>query len=222
MVSIHEEHAGMASAVTPVSSVSEAAVAIAVIVLAILGLVGVVPDIMMAVTAIVVGAGILLLGAQSAAEFAQMATMPVVAGGTVAATVGAAAPGGTGGITLDFLAGGTGIVLGIIALFSHFAVLAPAALIVFGCTLLLVGGTMARRRVTATGASAVAEVMAEEMSVVAGGGELMIGIAAIVLGILALIPIHAAVLTLVGLLAVGAGLLMASVGNGGLAWFMRS
>jgi hypothetical protein len=44
----------------------------------------------------------------------------------------------------------------------------------------------------------------------------MIGIAAIILGILALIPIHDIGLTLVGLLAVGASLLMTAVATGGL------
>jgi hypothetical protein len=217
MVSIHQERGELAAAITPVSSLSEAAAAIAVIVLAILGLVGVIPDIMMGITTIVVGCGILLLGAQTAAEYAQLATVT-----PIAASVGGA--GATGGITLDFLAGGTGIVLGILAIFSHLAVLAPAALIVFGGTLLLVGGVMARRRMTpmVSAESAVGDALGEEMSLVAGGAQLLIGIAAIVLGILALIPIHAVVLTLVGMLAVGAGLLTITVGNGSLLSLIRT
>lgn len=205
MVSVQQERGELSTAVMPVGSLSEAAAAVAVIVLAILGLVGVIPDILVGVITIVVGCGILLLGAQTAAaEFAHAGP----------------AAGASGGITLDFLAGGTGIVLGILGLFSHLAELAPAALIVFGCTLLLVGGTMARRRLF----SAVpAETLAEEIGAAAGGAQLLIGVAAIVLGILALVPIHALVLTLVGLLTVGAGLLVTSLGQGaGLGYFLRS
>jgi hypothetical protein len=53
------------------------------------------------------------------------------------------------------------------------------------------------------------------MAELAGGGQVLIGVAALVLGILALIPIHGEVLTLVGLLAVGASLLMSGTASSG-------
>jgi hypothetical protein len=194
-----------------VTPVSEAVAAIAVIVLAVLGLVNVVPGVMVAVATIVVGAAILLQGAGTASAYSRLIT--------VGAATGAEALGG--GITLEFLAGGAGIVLGILALFAHVATLVPAAVIVFGGSLLLSGGAMVRRASleavppTATPQERAAAMIAEQMAGVATGAQIMIGIAAIVLGILALVPIHDATLSLVGLLAIGAALLIAATATGG-------
>jgi len=211
MVTLHGEHEELAvgTAVTPVS---ESVAAIAIIVLTVLGLVDVVPGAMVAIATIVVGAAILLQGAQEVGEYSRLIT-------TGGATASMASDTWGGGVTLEFLAGGVGIVLGILALFSHTPILAPAALIVFGGTLLLIGSVAARRTpaLSETGArEQVARAIAAQMSGVASGAQIMIGIAAIVLGILALIPIHDTVLTLVGLLAVGASLLMSAVASGGL------
>ncbi len=211
MVTIPGEHRDYATAWT-ITPLSESAAALAVIVLAILGLVNIVPEIMVAVATIVVGAAILLQGAQTVGEYSHL-----VATGNTALTQS----NWGGGVTLEFLAGGAGIVLGILALFSHTPTLAPAALIVFGATLLLYGTVAARQ--TATGVPAgdtasahVAEAIAAQMTGVASGAQIMVGIAAVVLGILALIPIHDTVLTLIGLLAIGAAVLMTAVASGGL------
>jgi hypothetical protein len=215
MVSLHGEHREL-SAGTAVAPVSESAAAIAVIVLTILGLLNVVPGAMVAIATIVVGAAILLQGAQTATDFSRL----VVADSSMSA---ASATWG-GSITLEFLAGGVGIVLGILALFSQTPTLTPAALIVFGGTLLLIGSTMARVGSTASATSIrpeaapqerATDVMVAQMSGIASGAQIMIGIAAIVLGILALVPIHGAILTLIGLLAVGASLLVSTVAGGG-------
>lgn len=208
MVTVHGEHRELMSgaAVTPVS---EGAAAIAVIVLTILGLLGVATGAMIAIATIVLGAAIVLQGAQAVSEYARWL------GSDAAATVSNVG----GGLTLDFLAGGVGIVLGILALFSRTPVLAPAALIVFGGTLLLNGSLMARQTGLAMPAAPptqAVELMAAQMSNVASGAQVMIGIAAIVLGILALVPIHDAVLTLVGLLAVGVSVLVTGIASGGL------
>lgn len=214
MATIHDERRDWAVASNAVTPLSESIAAIAIIVLAVLGLLNVVPEAMMAIATIVVGVAILLQGAQTVGEYSRLI---------------AAGPGGfavsstlSGGITLEFLSGGVGIVLGILALFSHTPTLAPAALIVFGATLLLNGAIVAFRAAgprAALGASPqaqAAEAIAVQMAGVTCGAEIMIGIAGIVLGIIALMPIHAAILTLVGLLAVGAALLMAAVSTGGM------
>lgn len=214
MTTVHDERRDWAIGASAVTPLSESVAAIAVIVLAVLGMVDVVPEAMMAIATIVVGAAILLQGAQTVGEYTRL----IEAGSSALAVSGTWG----GGVTLEFLSGGVGIVLGILALFSHTPTLAPAALIVFGATLLLNGAIVARKAST-TGASAAAspqgqaaEAIAAQMAAVTSGAEMMIGIAAIVLGILALVPIHAAILTLVGLLAVGAALLVAAVSTDGM------
>jgi hypothetical protein len=214
MTTVHDERRDWAVSTNAVTPLSESIAAVAVIVLAVLGLVNVVPETMVAIATIVVGAAILLQGAQTVSEYSRL----------IAAGSGALAISSTlsGGVTLEFLSGGIGIVLGILALFSHTPTLAPAALIVFGATMLLNGAIVARgpsKPMAAAGTSPqtqAAEVIATQMATVTSGAQIMIGIAAIVLGILALVPIHATILTLVGLLAVGAGLLMAAVSTDGM------
>ena len=213
MATIHDERRDWAIAPGTATPLSESVGAIAVIVLAILGLVNVVPEAMMAIATIVVGAAILLQGAQEVGEYTRLSTS-----GQGSAVL---SNSWGGGVTLEFLSGGVGVVLGILALFSHAPTLVAAALIVFGATLLLNGAVVARRAqvIRPAGASPqnqMAEAIAAQMSTVTSGAEMMIGIAAVVLGILALIPIHAPILTLVGLLAVGAALLMAAVSTDGM------
>lgn len=211
MVTLHGEHREWATG-TAVTPLSETAAAIAVIVLAILGLLNVASNAMMAIATIIVGAAMLLQGAQVVGEYSRWAT---------SGSAGAV-PGAVGGVTLDFLAGGVGIVLGILALFAQTPTLAPAALIVFGGTLLLTGMAMGRRTLLPSAPTAVpgadaAELVATQMASVAAGAQVMLGIAGIVLGVLALVPIHGIVLTLVGLLAVGSAVLVAGIASGGVA-----
>jgi hypothetical protein len=214
MVTVHGEHHELAAgaAVTPLS---ETAAALAVIVLAVLGLLDIAPGGMVAVATIVVGAAIVLQGAQAVGEYSRW-----VAAGSPASAVSASWGGGVG---LDFLAGGVGIILGILALFKMTPELTAAALIVFGATLLLSGAVSARHNVFlgAAGQGAAsqdmpAQLVAAQMSDVASGAQVMIGIAGIVLGILALMPGHASVLTLIGLLAVGTSVLVTGLASGGM------
>jgi hypothetical protein len=222
MVTLHEHHQEWASG-TALAPVSVSAAAIAVIVLTILGLVDVVPNAMTAIATIVVGAAILLRGAQMVGEYSRLLTP--------GAAMASAPDASAGGLTLEFLAGGVGIVLGILALFSHTPTLTPAALIVFGGTLLLMGAMTAREAPT-SGATAAAtpqdqtpsdyqlKAILAQMAGVASGSQIMIGIAAMVLGILALVPMHDTILTLVGLLAVGTALLTSAVATGGAVMTM--
>jgi hypothetical protein len=217
MVTLHGEHQDIASG-TAVTPLSESAAALAVIVLAVLGLLNVTPGAMLAIATIVVGAAIVLQGAAVVAEYSRW-----LAADSPAAALSSA---WGGGVTLDFVAGCVGIILGILALFANTAVLTAAALIVFGGTLLL-GGAVTARQSIVTGLPATqlppqdqaAEMVAAQISDVASGAQVLIGIAAIVLGILAFIPAaatHGQVLTLVGLLAVGASVLVTGMSSGGL------
>jgi hypothetical protein len=192
-----------------VAPLSESIGAIAIIVLAIIGLAGTAPGLMVSIATIVIGAAILMQGANMASEYAEL---------FAAEEAGLAKPAAVGGgITLEFLAGGTGVVLGILALLTPVtAVLPAAALIVFGSTLLLSAGATARAsEFQSEGAalSANARALLRETASVASGAQIMIGISAIVLGILALVGLQTVVLTLVGQLAIGAALLVVSAGS---------
>lgn len=170
----------------PVGLFTEGAAGIAVIVLAILALVGVASPALAAIATIVIGVGLMAQGFNTAAENARL---PVAAGTEFDSEV-----------MVDCLAGGAGIVLGILALLGlDAAALLPAALIVFGGALLLSGALALRSPAAILRGSAAT-----------GGMELLMGIAATVLGILSLVMAHTAVLILVGFITLGAALLIVS------------
>lgn len=202
---IHEHRFDMVT----VAPLSETVGAIAVIVLSIIGLAGTAPGAMIAIATIVIGAAILMQGANTASEYAEMFAVE---------GAGLASPGPVGGgITLEFLAGGAGVVLGILALLTlATGVLSAAALIVFGGTLLLSAGATARASELQTEAATLsmsARALLRQTAGVASGAQIMIGLGAIVLGILALVGLHVAILILVGQLAISGALLTVSAGN---------
>lgn len=185
------ENRGIISETEPVGLLTEGAAGIAVIVLAIVGLAGVSTPSMAAIATIVIGVGLMVQGFTTAAENSRV----------VGAAGGAVMTGNdfAGEVMVDCLGGGTGVVLGILALIGVSAapMLMPAALIVFGGALLL-SGALAMRTSPAT-----------------GGMETLIGIGGLVLGILSLLIAHSAVLLLVGFIAIGAALLMVSAAFSG-------
>jgi hypothetical protein len=184
----------------PVGLLTEGAAGIAVIVLAVIALAGVSIEVLASIATIVIGAGLMVQGFNSAAEHAKAMT---VAAGTTPAV---AEP--TGDVMVDFLAGVTGVVLGILALVGvNAAHLVPAALIVFGGSLLLSGAIS----------------MGERGSAAAGGAEVLTGLAAVVLGILSLVFAAHWILVLVGFLAVGAAMLIVSASfSGGMTRFLTA
>ena len=180
----------------PVGLMTEGAAGIAVIVLAIIALAGISSAPLASIATIIIGVGLMVQGFNTAAESARL--------------VPAATPEFGGEVMVDFLAGGSGIVLGILALIGiHAAGLLEAALIVFGSSLLL-SGAMAMRGPIAASLPIDGAIASYRGSASAGGMEVLVGLAAIVLGILALVLANAAVLLLVGFIAVGAALLMVS------------
>jgi len=198
------ERRGFANEAEPVGLLTEGAAGIAVIVLAIIALAGVSVEALTSIAAIVIGVGLTVQAFNSAAEHPRMMTADAAAG-TNPAEFG-------GDVMVDSMCGLKGIVLGILALVGmSSAHLLPPALIVFGGAL-LVGGTVSMRpRTTLATSASGSEAMSVTYhgSAAAGGMEILIGLAAIVLGILALLT-GAWVLLLVGFLAVGAALLLAS------------
>ena len=199
----HVETRGFANEAEPVGLLTEGAAGIAVIVLAIIALAGVSPEALTSIAAIVIGVGLMVQAFNSAAEHSRMMTTDAV--GTHSKEFG-------GDIMVDSMCGLTGIVLGILALVGMSSEhLLPPALIVFGGALLVGGAVSMRPRTTLSTSGSASEAMSVtyQGSPAASGMEILIGFAAIVLGILALLT-GIWVLLLVGFLAVGAALLLAS------------
>jgi hypothetical protein len=193
----------------PIGLLTESAAGIAVIVLTVVALAGISSEALASIAAIVIGVGLIVQAFNSAAESTRM--MPSnTTGGQQGVTLG-------GEVMVDCLSGLTGVVLGILALVGiSGAHLLPAALIVFGGSLLLSGAISMRPRTFPLSSSGTEIQFASYQGpVAAGGAEVLIGLAAIVLGILSLIVVTAPILVLVGFLAVGAALLLVSASFAG-------
>jgi hypothetical protein len=205
MALVSGERARTAANVISMGALIEAIGGVAAIVLGILGLAGLITDTMLAVITIIIGVALVLQGMEITAEYSA-----ALANGDESAVPASR------GMTIELLVGGAGIVLGILALVAanaHFLV--PAALIVFGGSLMLAGVAGAQmfpsngaHRETAEGH--VLEVARQSRSG-AAGVQVMVGIAAIILGVLAyVLPSVAPTLLFVGLIAVGGSLLLTS------------
>lgn len=193
------------------SSFLDALAGLAVIILAILGLVGVASQTLAGITAIVIGATMIVIGGTLAVELAEIAT-ETTAAGTRPTEAG-------GGLTIEFIGGAAGIILGVLILLG----LAPTALlsvsvIVFGGTLLMSSGTVSRVNAglarTFTGTQPM-DFLARDALMASSTMQALIGLGAIVLGILALIGIHQLTLVLVAFLAIGTALLFTATALGG-------
>jgi hypothetical protein len=181
-------------------SIAEALGGVAAVVLAILALVGIAPTLLAAIATIVLGAAFFCEGGTIAAGYRR-----VLSGFENRIDM-------SGGMTVEFLAGLTGIVLGILAFFTNFTgALLGSAVIVFGAAMLLSSRTISRLAWSsarpADGQSSWQQVAGEAASASAGS-QVMIGLGAIVLGILALAGLTSAVLINVALLSLGFGVMM--------------
>lgn len=183
------------------SSWTEALGGIAVVVLAIISLAGGLPYVLAPIAVIILGAAFLFQGATTTARFVRLL-------GSVAPQRMEVSDFG-GGASGEFLGGTTAIILGILALVGvHPLVLAPIAVLVLGVVELLSTGTNWRLNRFAANRFAAGH---ETMQVVTGhmissscGMQAAVGVAAIILTILAIIGLDPLVLTLVALLCLGA------------------
>ena len=159
-------------------SAVEAIGALATMALAIVGLAGILSSAVAAIATIILGAAILTQGGAFAAGNLSAGERQFRESGNSA----------------SFLGGLAGIVLGILALLGVAApTLLAVAVIVFGGTFFLGSGSWAMNK--AQGSVAESGV---------SGGEIMVGLAAIVLGILAVVGLSQLTLVLVALLCLGA------------------
>jgi hypothetical protein len=173
---------------------------LATAVLAIVGLAHVFPVHLAAVASLVLGGAFLAAGARLTVGFARLLAQ------TSGMSEGRMDWGG--GASAPFLAGCTGIVLGILALLGVVPeVLMAVSAIVFGAGLVSAGGASARLRSLCLqhcfGEHEVSRRVAGEMAAATTGAQFLVGLAAVVLGIIALAGIHTPTLALVAFLCLG-------------------
>lgn len=173
--------------------------------LAVLGIIGIVPGYMASIATIVVGASLLAEGAAIGREYT--ALLGRVSGGTFGVVeLGA-------GMTAEFIIGGGAITLGVLSLVGvHAEVLLPAAVIAIGSALILTSGSATRLtalKLQAVQTEEFAQNISHAIMSSTAGAQALTGVAAIVLGIIALVSMDSLTLTLVGLLA-GSGALALS------------
>lgn len=171
------------------------------VVLTILGLSGMSPTPLCSVAVICAGAGLVFEGGAISAKYHDI--IAAAGGGKKKATEVES------GMSSEMLGGIAGIVLGILALIGMVPiVLIEVSAIVFGATLLAASGSQrSLNQMRNPGyADPHAEHVAQEMVATSTGADVLIGLGAIVLGILGLVGIasHSGpVLALVAILAVG-------------------
>ena len=191
-------------------STVEALAGVAAVVLAIVGLAGIAPHDMPAIAAIVVGAALLAQASFVAAEAREIELR-----GHLGTTQKLEFEGGVGA---EALAGGVAIVLGILALLGIGSeVLVSISAIVIGAALILECG--ATNHINAldvgNGKHLTARRIARRAVTGTEGAQMLVGLAAIVLGILALAGVETGGLNLIALLAIGVSILLSGAALGG-------
>lgn len=195
----------------------------ATVVLAIIGLSGNNTDILLSIATVVFGAALLI---QSGTILSELTSMAMFAGGGAAAEEFSG-----GGLSMVFLAGTAGIVLGVLALIGvHVIMLTSIAIIVFGSALVFGSNSLwsvfrmkqAVSRAAGEMPSTGSHILATEIAAGSAGIQCVGGLAGIVLGILAVTGTMPGSLSLIGLLVMGATILLTGSTLSGVAQgFMR-
>jgi len=182
-------------------SITEALAGAGTVIVAILGLAGTMSGMMAAVAAITLGVALLAQGGAAASRWSRIVHE---ARGRFddRAELG-------GGLGAEIFGGMVGLVLGVLALLDIVPLtLLPIALLVFGGSVLLGSGvTMELGSLGSAEAYDRPAQYAREATLGASGAQVLSGVGAIVLGILALIGTRPLTLSLIGLLALGAAVL---------------
>lgn len=201
-------HEQTTTAVAAGGSLAEACCGIAGLALAIVALADIWPRYTGGVAAIVIGAGLVLEGASIATRFATM----------MGEMMGARSSTGDlgGGMSAGFAAGAAGIVLGILALIGIVpATLFAVTAIVYGAGLLL--GALGSARLNNMiverqyqGREAVQQVAGAMVSG-SSGAQVLVGLADIVLGIVAVVGVATMSLSMIAFLVAGASLIISGL-----------
>lgn len=177
---------------------------IGAMVLAILALVGVLPFYLAAIATIAAGAGLLVQGGAVAARYSELRF-------ETAAREPAQLAELVGGVSTETLGGVAGIALGVLALVGVVPLtLVSVAVLVFGGTLLMGAGLTARLNnviLRSWSGSEEHHALAREAVRGAAATQVLMGIGAITLGILALVGFDPMTLSQIGLIGVGASIL---------------
>lgn len=186
-------------------------IAVAAVVLSIIGLAGVYPRWLLSAATIAVGIAFLIEGAAIASRLSDL--LHESTGGRVQMSeLG-------GGVTGETLAGIVGIVLGILgALNVYPAVLLPIAAIIFGAGLIIGAGANIRINelvVVHREDHPMARNVIRQAVLATTGLQVLVGVAAIALGIIGLAGDYPITLSLVAMLAVGAAFLLSDTAVAG-------
>jgi hypothetical protein len=189
--------------------IAEAACALAAVVLSILGIGGILPGSMMSVACIAVGTALMFAGGAVASRYSKQLES-VFRGRSQTAGVA------WGGVAAEAIAGVAGVVLGIIALLGTSSVtLVAIANIVFGAGLLIGGGAPSQvGGIPQFYQRADVERVTREPVFASAGGQLLVGVGAIALGVLALLNLAPTILNLVALLMLGGSLVVGGTAIG--------
>jgi hypothetical protein len=190
------------------SSVVETVGGLGAIVLAILGLIGLWPGYMMAISVLALGGALLASGGAVAGRFSRLHRTLSTEWENV--DLG-------GGMTGEVLGGAAAVVLGILALLGVFPLLLSAiAIIVLGAAVLAGSGTT---YVVSYLAGAPADLrtarVTREATSAAAGIQVLFGIGAAVLGILALVGMMPLLLILIALIALGTSVMVGGAAMSG-------
>jgi hypothetical protein len=185
-------------------SLVEAIGGLGAVILGIVGLAGVAPQLLASVAALAIGAALLAEGGSLASRYSDLA--PDFTGPYGSQEVGT-------GVTAELVGGMAGVALGILAILGvEPLVLLAVAAIVFGAALLIGSTATARmndlRQSASAGMSDRARQVAREAVSGATGAQVLVGLAAVALGILALVAGARETLILIAMLAVGGSILL--------------
>ena len=175
------------------------------IALAIIGLAGIVPSFVASVAILAIGTAFLFEGVGIAGRLNRMLRLQSK-GGLDAAEFG-------GGISSEFFAGLAGVTLGILSIVGMVpGQLIAIAVLVFGAAIVRGSRSVARinsQMIESTDESREAKDVANELVLSAEGVQMLIGLAAVILGIIAVIgKTEPMILSLIGLLIIGFGNLL--------------
>jgi len=202
-------------------STTESVAGAAAVVLTILGLVNVTPGLMLSVATMALGVALLFDSAMVGSEYAHIMERSGAGALTSSAELG-------GGLGAQGMAGLAAFILGLLSLLSVAPdILTPSAAIVLGAGLVFGSGVNARinsLRVEENEERALARRIAQEAVATATGAQILVGLSAAVLGILALIGFAPLELTLVAMLAVASSVLLSGAAISGriMALFRQS
>lgn len=174
------------------------------IALSIIGLAGIAPQFVASIAIIAIGASLLFEGGATASQL-RLLMLAKTKTGIDAGELG-------GGISAEFLGGAAGLTLGILAIVNVVSIpLIGISILVFGAAILRRSRAATRmnaRLIEESDESPEAKIVANELIMSAEGVQLLIGLAAVTLGIIAIIGIQSLVLSLVALLVIGFSNLM--------------